>query len=642
MPEIRQILFFLAAFLIVAVAANQISKLFLRIRLPMITGLLVIGIIAGPDILGLISTEAVSNLGFINDIALAFIAFAVGSELYIAEMRSRFKSIAWMTVSQMVVTFFLSSLGVYFLSGMIPFMQGMQTDDRIAVSILIGTIFIARSPASAIAVVNELRARGPFTQTALGVTVVKDFLVVMLFALTFAIAKTFITGTLFNLIFAGRIIIELALAFVFGYFMGKLLGVALSFSSYRWIKILLILMLGWGAFRLSSFIQEFTYTHFVTEIYIEPLLICILGSFIVTNYSSHRLEFLKLVKETGPPVYVVFFTLIGSTISIDVLSKAWAIALILFGLRLFSLMIAGFTGGILAKDPLKFNMIYWMPFITQAGVSIGLTAIVAAEFHGWGGDFATLVLAIIVLNQLVGPPLFKWAITHAGESHVRGDGTFPELERSAILFGIENQSFALARQLLNHGWKVRIAALREEHYDEYITSDLNIVRIDEINPEAMQKLEADKAIAIVAMLSDEENFRICELAFEKYGTRDLVVRLNLRQNFGKFHRLGVKIVEPSTAIVSLLDHFVRSPQATSLLLGMQEEQDTIEVEVQNPDIAGLALRDLRLPHDIIILSVTRNDQMIISHGYTRLRMGDILTLVGSSESLEIVRIKFGR
>ena len=642
MPEIRQIIFFLAAFLIVAVAANQIARLFLLIRLPLITGLLVIGIIAGPDILGLISREAVSNLRFINDIALAFIAFAVGSELYLAEMRSRFKSIAWITASQMVITFILSSLVVYFLSDMIPFMRGMEIYDRMAVSILIGTIFIARSPASAIAVVNELRARGPFTQTSLGVTVVIDFLVVILFALTFAIAGSFVKGVSLNLIFAFRIIIELALASIFGYILGKLLGIALSFKSFLWIKTLVILLLGWGTFRLSYFISELTYSHFFTEIHIEPLLICILGSFIVTNYSSHRPEFLKLIKETGTPVYVMFFTLIGSTISVDVLTKTWLIALFLFVLRLLSLMITSFTGGVLARDPLKFIMVSWMPYITQAGVSVGLTAVVATEFLNWGNDFATLVLTVIVLNQLVGPPLFKWAITYAGESHVRADGTFPETERTAILFGIENQSFALARQLIKHGWRVKIVALREDHYDEYMTSDLEIVKIGDINTEAMHKLEADKAMAIVALLSDEENFRICELAFEKYGTRDLVVRLNQRQNFGRFHRLGAKIVEPSTAMVSLLDHFVRSPQATSLLLGMQEEQDTIEVEVQNPDIAGLALRDLRLPDDVIILSVTRSDHMIISHGYTRLRMGDILTIVGSNESLEVVRVKFGR
>jgi len=100
------------------------------------------------------------------------------------------------------------------------------------------------------------------------------------------------------------------------------------------------------------------------------------------------------------------------------------------------------------------------------------------------------------------------------------------------------------------------------------------------------------------------------------------------------------IVDPSTAIVSLLDHFVRSPQATSLLLGMEENQDTLMLEVRNPNLHKMALRNLHLPHDIIVLSVTRRGQMIISHGYTRLRKKDIVTLVGSTESLENVRLRF--
>ena len=117
-------------------------------------------------------------------------------------------------------------------------------------------------------------------------------------------------------------------------------------------------------------------------------------------------------------------------------------------------------------------------------------------------------------------------------------------------------------------------------------------------------------------------------------------RLNKRENFNKFHELGVLIIEPSTAIVSLLDHFVRSPNAASLLLGMDEGQDSIDVEVANRDIHGMRLRELRLPSDIIILSVKRKGHIIISHGYTRLRLGDVITLVGAEKSLEEVMFKF--
>jgi Trk K+ transport system NAD-binding subunit len=91
-----------------------------------------------------------------------------------------------------------------------------------------------------------------------------------------------------------------------------------------------------------------------------------------------------------------------------------------------------------------------------------------------------------------------------------------------------------------------------------------------------------------------------------------------------------------------MDHLVRSPQAATLLLGMQGDQDTMDVEVMNPDLRGIPLRDLRLPADIIVLSLNRNGQSIITHGYTRLRMGDILTMVGSNESLMVVTLKFDR
>jgi Trk K+ transport system NAD-binding subunit len=118
----------------------------------------------------------------------------------------------------------------------------------------------------------------------------------------------------------------------------------------------------------------------------------------------------------------------------------------------------------------------------------------------------------------------------------------------------------------------------------------------------------------------------------------MIVRLNDRENFRKFHKLGVMVMDPSTAMVSLMEHFVRAPIATSLLLGMDESQDSIDIEVRNSDYHGLTLRDLRLPSDVIILSVTRGDHPIISHGYTRLRLGDIVTLVGSNDSLDKVRL----
>ena len=155
---------------------------------------------------------------------------------------------------------------------------------------------------------------------------------------------------------------------------------------------------------------------------------------------------------------------------------------------------------------------------------------------------------------------------------------------------------------------------------------------------SLRKFNAETADTIICLLSDEVNYAICDTAYEHFGTKHLIVRLNDREYYKKFHKIGVMVIDPTMAMVALMEHFVRAPIATSLLLGMDESQDSIDIELRNSNYHGLTLRDVRLPSDVIILSVTRGDHPIISHGYTRLRLGDIVTLVGSNDSLDKVRL----
>ena len=107
-----------------------------------------------------------------------------------------------------------------------------------------------------------------------------------------------------------------------------------------------------------------------------------------------------------------------------------------------------------------------------------------------------------------------------------------------------------------------------------------------------------------------------------------------------FHRLGALIVDPATVMVGLMDHFVRSPSAASLLVGMEEGQDVVEIEIRNKDLDGIFLRELRMPLDTLVLNVQRDGHALISHGYTRLRCGDRLTMVGSLEGISELMLKF--
>ncbi|MCB9014033.1 MAG: cation:proton antiporter [Bacteroidales bacterium] len=637
MNAISEFVIFFAAFAIIAIASGQISEIFRKIKLPLITGLIIIGIIAGPDVLHMIPREAIPRLHFIDDVSLAFIALAVGTELYLKEMRSRLGSITYMTISQLLVTFILGGLAFYFFSGMIPFMKGMNEMTRLAVALLAGTIFVARSPASAIAIVNEMRASGPFTQTALGVTVVKDFLVIILFSVVLSISESLVNGGGMTTGFLFVLLVEIGLSAFLGYLLSKLIALFLSISGKTSLKMFLVLASGYSVYLLSYGFREFSSLHFGFEIYIEPLLACILGSFLLTNYSKYRPDFVNIIERTGPVIYIIFFTLTGASLDLKVLGEIWMIALILFGVRILSLFIAGIVGGKLSGDSWKFSLLAWMPYVTQAGVGLGLATIISGEFPGWGPEFSTLVISIIFLNQIVGPPFFKWAILLSGEAHKKG-AAGSTVNQSALIFGLESQSIALARQLKKHDWKVAIAT-QNEIPENHESIGIDILACERIAKESFDEFSAGDYGSFICLLSDEENYSICELAYENYGTRNLIVRTQNRENQSKFLKLGALIMDPATAMVSLLEHYVRSPLATSVLLGEDENQDTIEIEIINPDIQGITLRNLRLPADVIILSVSRGDQMIISHGYTRLRRGDIVTLLGSPASLENVRLR---
>jgi len=108
--DIKLLVTFLVGFLLVAIASNEIAKVFQRIKFPLITGLIITGIIAGSSVLNFITPDALEKLNFLNEIALAIIAFSAGSELYLNDLRSRLNSIKWMTIGQLTITFVMSGL----------------------------------------------------------------------------------------------------------------------------------------------------------------------------------------------------------------------------------------------------------------------------------------------------------------------------------------------------------------------------------------------------------------------------------------------------------------------------------------------------------------------------------------------------
>ncbi|MCP4419030.1 MAG: potassium transporter TrkA [Chloroflexi bacterium] len=639
MESINSLIMLFIALLIIVLAARQMGSIFARFKFPLISGFLFAGIIVGPFVLDFVPAESIPRFLFLDEMALAFIAFAAGAELELQVIRNYFRSIISIIGGQVVAVLIVGITAFIFIQDIIPFMSGLPQSEILAIALLGATIMIARSPSSALAIIKELRARGPFTHKVLGATIMMDAVVIVIFAASVSVAAVFVEGASFNIGLLTFVIFEILLDIGLGILLGLLLRVVMCLP-YNLLKSGLLLLLGLGVFSFSTQLHDFHLFSLPVGLFSEPLLICLVAGFYVTNFTRLSSDFQHTLEEMSPGIFLLFFTLVGIELELDIIGQAWVIVLILFAVRLVGIYIGSFVGTAIIRDRSLGNAFLGLGFITQAGVSIGLAREIGVEFTTWGPELATLSIGVIVLTQIVGPPLLKFAINRVGESHTHADS--PEFDgvRDAIIFGVESQSIALARQLESHEWNTLLVACKPEILTNMVNGSLRIELLTGYSVAALEKLDMRRADGVVLMLSDEENYAICELIYEHFGIENVIVRLQDRTNFDKFHELGALVVEPSTAMVSLLDQFVRSPFAASLLLGMDPDEEFMEIEMHNLDFNGVAIRDIHFPQDVVILSISRNGDRIDSHGYTRLEMGDHVTVVGSPDSLLEVQVRF--
>jgi len=629
----------LIGFIILAIAAYEIAKyLQKKIHFPLITGLILTGIIVGSSLLDFLHGESLKNLQFLNDTALSIIAFSAGAELHLKELKSRINSIKWMTISQLFITFTLSSIFIFFISEHIHFMNELTTSHKIAIAILFGTIFIARSPSSAIAIINEMRARGDFTKTVMGVTVVTDVLVIILFAITFAISKNIVHNESINFLFFIILILEILSSFGAGYLVGKIIQFIFKRHLHFNIKAFFVLFIGYSIYYISHFVEIYSFKLTKHHFVLEPLLIAIIASFVITNYTSFRNEFEEILEKISPYIFIVFFTLIGASLSLQVLLSVFTIAIILFLIRALTMFIAGIIGVKLAKDSKEYTYVAWMPYLTQAGVAIGLATIIAHEFPSWGREFETMIIAIIVINQIVGPPLFKWVIKYVKESHLHHENHANEDKvYNALIFSLDSTSIELAKQLQKHNWNVKIVTSLKE----YDVKNIEIIQIENYKIENIKNIPMKDCDSVLLLHPKEEiNYEIGEWIYENIGTKNLIASTRTGEYLEKFKNIDVLTIQPKLAMISLMDHMVRSRNAITLLLGLDEDKDMIDIELKNKDLEGLLIREMSLPSDVSILSIKRKGNTIISHGYTMLRIGDILTVIGPEDELENLVNKF--
>lgn len=632
---------FLITYLVVCISSFYLSSQLRKIGLPLVTGLIVVGVIIGPSFLSLISSEVIQEIEFMFDLSLGFIAFAAGSELFFKEIKGTFNSIKWNTISSILTTFTVGFVLVFLIFNTLNYFDKIQLDIKIYLSLLCASIFVARSPASAIAVINETRAKGKFTSTSMGVLCLSDFGVILLFAIIFSLIKSIDSGSLeiFNIII---IIFEIIISIVIGFIYGIILNLFLSISINKFFKYFILVIIGFSAFIFSDYIREISLLIINKEIIFEPLLICMVSGIFVINKTDKRLEFLDFIDVSGKYIYVIFFTLIGASLDILLVFQVFQLAILFFLIRILSLFLASYLGGQLAKDHMHYKLLGWTPHITQAGVSLGLIQLIQKEFSYWEyeivGQVSIILISSIIISQFVGPPIFKWALNFLKETNRRKKISISKKKR-AIIFGLEPQSLSVASLLKSRHWIVDIVTFETNKFLK-VPEGITNIKIENIDKYNFDKIEYSKADSVICFLSDEINLEICKLSHSTYGNKNLIVRINDYLSADSFSDQNIKLIHPSDAIISLIDQYVRSPLGTSLFLGKEKDKEVRDIRLVNEKISGSLLRDMKLPRDVLMLSIKRNDEIILSHGYTRLLKEDIITFLGSRNSLDKLTLRF--
>lgn len=404
-------------------AAHILGRLLATLGFPLITGYLLAGIFLGPEGLGLVSLAVKDQLIVINQVALGLIALTAGGELAIKRLRPRMRTIGWVTALHTLMIFSATAaalLALELVGRWLGFRSaltaGLSAQQIVVIGLLLGLVATANSPASTVAVINEVRARGPMTTVALGTTVLKDVVVILLMALTMMLSQGILDpASDLDATRLARIPVEVGISLI----AGALIGFALILYLGRIKKEVALFLLAVVILAIET--VEYLYDHF--HLHLDFLLICIAAGFVVENASKKGDVLIQALERSSLPIYVIFFTFSGVGLDLSSLRRLWPLALGFVVWRAMLLYTTTWIGTARAGESLEVREYTWTAFIAQAGVSLGLAELVALRFPIIGERLRTFVLAVVALNQLVGPALFKWSLKRLGEA---GRADLPE------------------------------------------------------------------------------------------------------------------------------------------------------------------------------------------------------------------------
>lgn len=394
-------------------AGLLMTRLFVKLKLPDVTAYLVAGVLIGPCVLGrtgigFTTSEQVDSLAVISDVALGFIAFAIGHEFRLSELKHTGKQATIIGILQAVITTIVVDavlIGLHFINPEII---------SLPVAITLGAIAAATAPAATLMVVRQYKAKGPVTDVLLPVVALDDAVGLVVFAISFGIAQSMENGTANVAALIIEPLMEVVLSLGFGGIVGFLLTfLERYFHSHRNRNALIVgsVMLTVAVSQLKIPVGSFTFGF-------SSLLVCMMLGTVFCNYCPLSEDLMLQADRWSGPALTLFFVLSGSALQFDVFSD---VTVVLIGLiYIVARSIGKYLGARLSSDlahsPETVRKYLGITLLPQAGVALGMCTTAYRLLGGGPGTLIrNIVLFSVLVYELIGPSLTKMALTKAGD-----------------------------------------------------------------------------------------------------------------------------------------------------------------------------------------------------------------------------------
>ena len=394
------------------------SRVVKPLKLPAVTGYLVAGLLIGPFVLGAIgvdglgftSLEKVDALKPISEVALGFIAFAIGNEFRLSQLKTIGKQATVVAIIQAITATIFVDAAILVLHFIMP--------DKITVpvAITLGAVATATAPAATLMVVNQYKAKGPLVDILLPIVALDDAVGLVVFAISFGIAKSISSGAALSVV---SILLNPLLEVTASLLLGTVLGLIYTFvekffhSRSKRLSVAITFVIFAVAFSKLHF--EFPGTD--VEIGFSSLLVCMMMATIFCNICPSSEELMAKTDRWTAPLFVLFFVISGAELDLSVFKSG---AVVLVGVVYIVFRSAGkMIGAAFSSKLMKCSPTIqkWLgiTLLPQAGVALGMSITVASQLGAEGKIIRSIILFSVLIYELVGPMLTKIALTKAGE-----------------------------------------------------------------------------------------------------------------------------------------------------------------------------------------------------------------------------------